>query len=235
MTVSNAVRGYGVTNPVFSGTLAGLQNGDDITATYATPAVTNSPAGTYPIIPILVDPNGRLVNYTVTTNIGTLTVINIAPSFNLSPFTEPAIVAGQNYVANIATNATDANGETPQFSLASGPNWLSLSAAGDLSGEPLSANVGTNSFVVSVTDLGGLTNTATLDITILPAAPILSSVIGGATNLWVSWSGGIPPFQVQMSTDLTTSNWISIGGSVTSNTVNLFPSNPAAFYRIVGQ
>jgi len=74
VTASNASRAYGTTNPVFSGTIIGLQNGDIISATYATTATAGSPAGTYTIIPTLVDLNGRLVNYTVTTNDGTLTV-----------------------------------------------------------------------------------------------------------------------------------------------------------------
>jgi uncharacterized repeat protein (TIGR01451 family) len=74
VTASNATRLYGQANPVFGGTITGIRNGDSISATYASVATTNSPAGTYPIVPSLVDPNSRLVNYTVTTNNGTLTV-----------------------------------------------------------------------------------------------------------------------------------------------------------------
>jgi hypothetical protein len=78
VTASNASRPYGATNPVFSGTIAGLQNNDNITATYSTTATTNSSAGTYAITPHLVDPNNRHTNYTVTLVNGTLTVT--APS-----------------------------------------------------------------------------------------------------------------------------------------------------------
>ena len=56
VVANNASRPYGATNPVFSGTITGIQNGDNITATYATTATINSPAGTYPIVPSLVDP-----------------------------------------------------------------------------------------------------------------------------------------------------------------------------------
>jgi uncharacterized repeat protein (TIGR01451 family) len=77
VTASNVSRQFGQTNPVLGGTIIGIQNGDNITATYTTSAVTNSPAGGYPIIPTLVDPNSRLVNYSVTTNNGTLTVTNV--------------------------------------------------------------------------------------------------------------------------------------------------------------
>ena len=74
VTADNATRAFGAPNPTFTGTIVGIKNGDNITATYSTPATTNSPTGTYPIIPALVDPTGKLSNYTVTINNGTLTV-----------------------------------------------------------------------------------------------------------------------------------------------------------------
>ena len=79
VTASNATRLYGQTNPPFGGTLAGLVNGDPITATYTCNATPNSLPGTYPIVPALNDPSNRLGNYTVTTNNGTLTVAPAAP------------------------------------------------------------------------------------------------------------------------------------------------------------
>ena len=74
VTADNATRAFGAPNPAFTGTIVGIKNGDNITATYRTPATATSPAGTYPIIPALVDPTGKLGNYTVTINNGTLTV-----------------------------------------------------------------------------------------------------------------------------------------------------------------
>ena len=74
VTANNASMTYGQTNPVLGGTLTGVVNNDNVTATYATAATTGSPAGSYLIVPILLDPNGLLVNYNVTTNSGTLTV-----------------------------------------------------------------------------------------------------------------------------------------------------------------
>ena len=59
---------------MFSGTITGIQNGDNITATYATTATVASPVGSYPITPTLVDPNGKLTNYTVSSTNGTLSV-----------------------------------------------------------------------------------------------------------------------------------------------------------------
>ena len=56
VVANNASRTYGATNPAFNGTITGVQNGDNITATYGTTATTASPVGTYPITPTLVDP-----------------------------------------------------------------------------------------------------------------------------------------------------------------------------------
>ena len=53
ITADDATRGYGAANPPFSGTITGRQNGDNITATYATAATVNSPPGAYPITPTL--------------------------------------------------------------------------------------------------------------------------------------------------------------------------------------
>jgi hypothetical protein len=74
VTADNATRVYGDPNPAFTGTIVGIKNGDPITATYASPATPASAVGTYPIIPTLVDPAGKLPNYTVTSNNGVLTI-----------------------------------------------------------------------------------------------------------------------------------------------------------------
>lgn len=70
----DASRAYGDANPALTGTLTGLKNGDNITAAYSTTATSASPVGTYAIAPALNDPDGKLVNYAVTLNAGTLTV-----------------------------------------------------------------------------------------------------------------------------------------------------------------
>ncbi len=74
VTANSTNRNVNTANPAFTGSVVGLQNGDNITATYSTTATMSSPVGTYPIIPSLVDPANRLGNYVVTTNLGTLTV-----------------------------------------------------------------------------------------------------------------------------------------------------------------
>jgi hypothetical protein len=79
-TAGNATRPYGVDNPVLTGVLTGLQNGDNITANYACAATSSSPAGTYLVVPSLADPDGRLTNYQVAIVDGMLTILPPVPS-----------------------------------------------------------------------------------------------------------------------------------------------------------
>jgi hypothetical protein len=107
VTASNATRTYGQPNPVFTGTLNGVTNGDNITATYACGATTNSPAGTYPMVPSLVDPNNRRTNYNVTTNNGTLTITKATPLLN---WPTPSSI---NYPAALSSDQLDATASVP--------------------------------------------------------------------------------------------------------------------------
>ncbi len=68
VSASNASRAFGAPNPSFSGTVTGLVADDNITVSYQTTATQSSPVGTYPIAPVLSDPDGRLTNYNVTLN-----------------------------------------------------------------------------------------------------------------------------------------------------------------------
>jgi 6-phosphogluconolactonase (cycloisomerase 2 family) len=74
VSATNLTKVSGTPNPVLTGTLNKVRNGENITATFSTTAITTSPVGTYPIVPTLVDPNGALVNYVVTIINGTLTI-----------------------------------------------------------------------------------------------------------------------------------------------------------------
>ena len=158
-----------------------------------------------------------------------------APFFLLNPFTMPAIAPGQNYSGTIATNATDPNtGNTPTFSLVSGPGWLSVAANGALSGEPQLANAGTNTFTVSVTDQGGLASSATMYILVTPP-PIQSEISAQPGGLNLTWSGGLAPYQLQMTTNLANPIWQNVGNPISGTNILITPSNSAAFYRVVGQ
>jgi uncharacterized repeat protein (TIGR01451 family) len=90
VTAADASRLYGNPNPLFTGTIAGIKNGDAITATYSSPATVLSDVGTYPIIPALVDPALKLGNYSVTSINGVLTI-------NPSPLTFTTANASRAY------------------------------------------------------------------------------------------------------------------------------------------
>jgi alpha-tubulin suppressor-like RCC1 family protein len=74
VAADNQTRSYGQSNPTLTGTLTGVVNGDNITASYSTTAMPASPVGPYSIVPSLNDPQGKLPNYTVSSTNGTLTV-----------------------------------------------------------------------------------------------------------------------------------------------------------------
>ena len=74
VTANDASRAYGDANPSFTGSITGIQNSDNITATYGTSADASTAVGNYNITPALSDPDNRLSNYTVTTVDGTLTI-----------------------------------------------------------------------------------------------------------------------------------------------------------------
>lgn len=161
---------------------------------------------------------------------------NWAPSFTLNPFTEASVTAGQSFAGTLATNATDLNGDSLTYGKVSGPSWLNISSAGVLSGVPVSTNVGTDTFVVSVKDTGGLSNTATMYIPVMAAPAIVpGAVVDPVNGFTLTWSGGVGPFEVEMSTNLADTNWVDVADGLTTNTLVILPTNPAVFFRIIGQ
>src|SRR5262249_42028889 len=124
LTVSadNKSRAYGAANPTLTGSVIGLQNGDNISATYSTPADTNSAVGSYGIVPSLNDPDSKLANYSVVTNNGvitvtpaslTVTIDNKSRSYGASNPTFSGVLSGilssDNISASYTTVATAAS------------------------------------------------------------------------------------------------------------------------------
>jgi hypothetical protein len=74
IVADDATRLVGQPNPTFTGTISGVKNGDDITASNDSPATLASEAGTYPIVPTPKDGSGKISNYAVSISNGKLTI-----------------------------------------------------------------------------------------------------------------------------------------------------------------
>jgi hypothetical protein len=207
-----------------------------------TPAAAN--IGTNIFVVSLTDTNG--VSSTATMLIPV--IADPSPTFLTNPITGPAVYVGQAYSASISNDATTAylhSGDVLTFGLVSGPTWLNVSSNGLLSGTPASTNVGTNTFVVGVTNLGGGSATATLLIPVIsPAPPVFSVSAGqltlGSNGFQFSFSGpsGVP-YEVLASTNLAVpqSQWTVVGTGTFGSTNVLFTdtnaaNNPFQYYII---
>jgi Concanavalin A-like lectin/glucanases superfamily/Putative Ig domain len=161
---------------------------------------------------------------------------NAAPSFTSALISKPPAAAGQSYVSSIAGNAIDPDpGDALTYSKVSGPVWLTVAASGGLSGTPGSSDVGTNTFGVRVTDLGSLFDEATLTLAVTPAPPVIAAISLEGDGLVLNWTGGIPPYQVQLKTNLLEVGWQDCGGLLDTNRFMITPTNTAEFYRVESQ
>jgi hypothetical protein len=212
---------YKVTGPLW---LNVATNG----ALFGVPSTADEGTGIYLVL--VVDSGGL-------SGVGTMTITvnpDQPPVFTRSPFSEPAVVAGQPYAGTIATNATDPIvGNQVTFAKVSGPAWLAVAPNGALSGTPFSANGGANNFVVSVCDLAGLSNSASMSVNVT-AFPVMMTLAKQGGSLSLGWSGGVPPYQVQSSTNLT-AGWQNLGGSTSGSNIVIPSANGACFYRIQAQ
>ena len=66
------------------------------------------------------------------------------------------------------------------------------------------------------------------------AVPITSTLtlLDGSLNL--RWTGGLPPYQVQVATNLVGPAWQNIGTATTNTSMTLVPGKDPAFYRVSG-
>jgi len=123
VTANNVTRLYGAANPVFTGVISGVQNGDNITASYSCAAVASSPVGTFPIIPQLTDPGSKLANYSVSSVDGTLTVGSPAAPVLLRP-TRPS---GNSEAITLAWSASSGFGYQVQYTTSlKSAEWTNL-------------------------------------------------------------------------------------------------------------
>jgi hypothetical protein len=133
ITANNASRAYGTTNPVFTGTITDLQNGDNITATYTTTATVSSPVGAYSITPTLVDPSGKLNNYTVSSINGTLTISEANSDTVVTSSRNPSLY-GSNVTFTVTVTPIAPATTTPRGSIRFYANGIALGGSVALSG-----------------------------------------------------------------------------------------------------
>jgi O-glycosyl hydrolase len=203
VTAANASRPYGQTNPVFTGTIIGVTNGDNITAIYTCSATAGSPAGTYPIVPSLVDPNDRQTNYTVSLINGTLTVGQTTPQISLQP-TNQSVVPGGSAAFSVGAAGSAPLAYQWQFD---GTNLTDATNATLVLNAVAAANAG--SYDVVVTNAYGSVSsvTATLSVLGVPVSFVTSSggiqYSNGQLHLTLSGLTGQGSVLIEASTNLT--------------------------------
>ena len=105
VTTNAQTKVYGTANPTLTGTVSGLQNGDNITAGYSTTALQFSDvaAGGYPITATPNDPDDRLPNYTVVNAGNTLMV---TPANQTITWATPAAIIYGEALSSTQLDAT---------------------------------------------------------------------------------------------------------------------------------
>ena len=142
----------------------------------------NSDVGANAFVVRVTDSAGAFHDATLT-----LTVLNVndAPTFLSNPIAGGTVKALASFAGTLSGTAADIDvGDSLTFSKISGPAWLNVASTGAMSGSPAAGNVGTNVFVVRVTDAAGAWSEANLSITVTPAnvAPtFLANPITGAS------------------------------------------------------
>ena len=124
----------------------------------------------------------------------TVTNTNDAPVFAADPIAGGDATEDAAYAGTLAGSASDDDADAAlSYAKAGGPAWLSVAADGTLSGTPSGADVGPNTFTVSVDDGNGGSDTATLNIEVINVndAPVFisGSLDGGSATEDIAYSG----------------------------------------------
>jgi hypothetical protein len=230
----NKSRRVGKANPTLTGTILGIQNGDNITATYSTTADYLSLPGGYPIHPTLHDPGQRLNNYRVTIRDGTMTVK----------------VVQQDPLISLAVVDVTADDHTRPYGM---PNpELTGSITGLQAGNPVTATYttvatqqsppGIYTITPHINDPNNLLNlyvVVTHDGTLIvtPSKNVKLTILPGVSSRRIIGEGdALAVYTIQASQDLV--SWKELG-TATADTAGRFefddvsePSLAARFFRV---
>lgn len=170
VTADDKSRQYGAANPVLTGTITGIQNSEDITASYSTSATQISDAGDYPIVPLLS--GATISNYEITSQNGTLT---ITKALQTIVWSNPAdIVYGTPLGVAQLNAAVSVVGPAPHGTLSYTPAAGSVLNAGN--GQSLTVNIiETNNYLPATASV--VINVAKAPSSITASAP--ASVVNG--------------------------------------------------------
>jgi uncharacterized repeat protein (TIGR01451 family) len=189
VTAANATRPYGSANPLFTGTISGVKNGDNLTANPTTTATASTTAGTAVITAGVSDPGGVLGNYAVTASNGTLTITKVPLTITANNATVTLNTTTPGFTASYSGFV---NGETP--AVLSGTLSCS-SSLGTVGNHPITCS-GQSSNNYNLTFVGG---TATVDYAPVgsctngPGHQILAPIsTAGTTTFTRATSASIP-------------------------------------------
>lgn len=166
---------------------------------------------------------------------------NLPPSFDSGLVTLPAATQYLSYSGSLVSSATDPEGDPLYFSKVNGPDWLSVSDDGTVSGTPRLGDTGTFQFDVQVNSLGSGRDEATIEITVTPgppdAPPIVDTTPGDASAELDWWhdsegSSGFS-FAVYRSTDAGSPYTLVSAGLTASTFTDLGLSNGVTYYYVV--
>jgi hypothetical protein len=248
VTANNASRAYGATNPVFTGTITGLQNGDNITATYTTTATASSPVGAYSITPTLVDPSGKLNNYTVRSTNGTLTISEANSDTVVTSSRNPSLY-GSNVTFTVTVTPIAPATTTPRGSIRFYANGIALGGSVALSGGVASLGtaelpVGTN--IVGAAYLGDgnylvSSNSLAQVVSVNVQKPATVGIKdNGDGSVTVSFSGTLgAQYIVQAKSDLASATvWDNVSTNIAGTDgqwtfMDSTTNHPIRFYRAI--
>lgn len=165
--------------------------------------------------------------------------MNNPPAFTSDPIVKSNATQGSAYSGSIAGNASDPDADPLTFTKTAGPAWLSVGSTGALSGTPGSADVGLNSFTVSVADGRGGSDSAALQITVV--APLAAPTNLAATSslakridlTWTDRSAGESGFKIERSSNgRSYSQLATVGANVTTFSDTGLRSGRRYYYRV---
>ncbi|HZV35426.1 MAG TPA: immunoglobulin domain-containing protein [Verrucomicrobiae bacterium] len=232
VTVSNATRLFGQSNPTFTASIVGVTNGDNLTASANCTATSTNLPGTYPIVPSVNDPNHRLGNYTVTYVNGTLTISPAAPPLITSIVPNTGSTNGGDTVMIIGTNFE--MGATVNFGLFAATSVNVTNATNIIVTTPAEV---AGAVDVIVTNTDGQSFDFTNGFTfVVPNQP--AQIVSGPTNQTVSPGGNANFAATASGTSPLFYQWLfntgALSGATNSNLALANVQAPnAGFYQLV--